>query len=160
MKLLKLQNGLSVIDFKIVEDEILHTLTKEFRKLGIIAYDDIPRKDYSLLLKYYTLYTICKTQSKVENKRNTIFFIEPDKVHKDIFGFIKDIQKVLPIPMFFSETPYNTLISDNTAEYKETSSLIKDYRYNMDYSKYSFNKIKLFCKKHKLNSLLEDFKFA
>lgn len=155
MKVQELKYNLFLIDFTEIEKIIFDSLKKEFIKFGIASYEDIPRKDYIKLLHYFTLQSVCKAYNNLHNKKNTIFLISESKIDKEISKFTKEIQKHFPVPLYHTSETYD--FSD-IASIQELTLNLKEYRYSIDYSKYSFNKIKKFCKTYELESLLSDLK--
>ena len=155
MKIQELKYNLYLADFKEVEQEIFHLLKLELDKFGIITYEDLPRADYIKLLKYFTLSTICKNYSELQHKRNTIFYVNSVTTNTDILKFVKEIKKQFPILLYITE---EQLTGNDPAVYTEITLKLKEFRYSIDYSKYSFNKIKKFCTTNKLDSLVADFK--
>lgn len=155
MKIQELKYNLYLADFKEVEQEIFHLLKLELDKFGIITYEDLPRVDYIKLLKYFTLATVCKNYSKLQHKKNTIFYVNSATTNTDILKFVKEIKKRFPILFYITE---EQLASNDPAVHTEIILKLKEFRYSIDYSKYSFNKIKKFCKANDLESLTEGFK--
>ena len=77
----------------------------------------------------------------------------------DILPFIKEVKKCFPILLYITSKPYKTaLVDKNTAEYTEVTTELKEFRYSIDYSKYSFNKIKRLCTKFGIENLASVFK--
>jgi len=155
MKVVDLKYNLYLVDFTQVELEILQSLKKELDKYGLLTKEDLPRADYIKLVNYFTLHGICKTYSELQNKKNTIFYLNSSKVDADILIFIKEIKKYFPIPVYIGTSPWQTA---DPAVKTEITIKLKEYRYSIDYSKYSFNKIKKFCNKFGLDSLVAAFK--
>lgn len=155
MKIQELKYNLFLVDFKDVESDIQKQLKKELEKYGILTYDSLPRKDYLQLIRYFSLLTICKHYRSLEHKRNTIFYINEKETSEDILNFVKEIKKYFPLLLYITTEQYNL---KDTAVQTEITLKLKEFRYSLDYSKYSFNKIKKFCKKNKLENLIEDFK--
>ena len=139
MKIQELKYNLYLVDFAEVEHEILYSLKRELDRLGVMSIEDIPKKDYLKLLKYFTLYSICKGYSMLENKKNTVFFVHTPSTNTDILSFVKEIKKNFPILLYLSS---DTFILKDQAVYTEITLKIKEFRYGIDYSKFSFNKIK------------------
>jgi hypothetical protein len=131
----------------------------ELLKYNITTYDSLPRQDYLKLVHYFTLSTLLKEYTESEHKKNTIFWINKETCNADILTFIKEVKKCFPILLYIINKPYKmALIDKNTAEYVEITTELKEFRYSMDYSKYSFNKIKRFCSKNGLEMFLDTFK--
>jgi len=159
MQLLPLKYNLYLADFKEIESVALQLFKSELLKYNIQTYDSLPRKDYLKLVHYFTLSTLLKEYAELEHKKNTIFWINKEECNMDILILLKEIKKCFPILLYITNKPYRTtLIDKNTAEYTEITTLLKEFRYSIDYSKYSFNKIKRFCTKNGLESLLTAFK--
>ena len=78
-----------------------------------------------------------------------------DSTNKDVLQFLKEIKKYFPIPIYLTQ---DIFIDQDPAIYLEITLKVKEFRYSLDYSKYSFNKIKKFCKLYNLESLTTDFK--
>lgn len=159
MQVLPLKYNLYLTDFNQIELEV-HTLFKaELLKHNILTYDSLPKQDYLKLVHYFTLSTLFKKYAELEHKKNTIFWINKESCNVDILNFINEIKKCFPILLYVTNKPYKTaLISKNTAEYTEVTTELKEFRYSIDYSKYSFNKIKRFCTKNGLEALISSFK--
>lgn len=155
MKIRELKYNLYLVDFADIEKNIFDSVKKEFIKFGIVSYEEIPRKDYVKLLQYFTLQCVCKAYNGLNNKKNTIFFVNTDVVDQGVVEFTKEIKKHFPIMLYHTTQP---LSYDDPAVLQEITLNLKEYRYSLDYSKYSFNKIKKFCKKYDLESLLADLK--
>ena len=155
MKVQELKYNLYLVNFADVEREILQSVKKEFDKFGIISYEEIPKKDYVKLLQYFTLQTVCKTYNSLNHKKNTIFFTESQCCNREIVEFLKEIKKYFPIPIYIST---ELVDMSDPAVAQEITLKLKEFRYSIDYSRFSFVKIKRFCKKHELESLTTDFK--
>jgi hypothetical protein len=160
MKPVALPYNLVVVDFSEIEGEILGSLRVLFDSYGINGGLSIPKKDYLNFFRYFTLKIVCSHYNELNNRKNTIFFVEEDNTSTEVLNSITEISKILPIPIFITKDRYNTLLDNNTAEYKDLTIRIKEYRYSIDFSKYSFNKINRFYKKHGLDRLLTDVKIA
>jgi len=159
MQILTLKYNLYLVNFAEIESEVQALFRAELLKYNILTYDSLPRKDYLKLIHYFTLSTLFKEYAKLEHKKNTIFWINKAECSPDILTFIKEIKKCFPILLYVTSKPYKTIVTDkNTAEYTEITTELKEFRYSIDYSKYSFNKIKRFCAKYELDGLLTAFK--
>jgi len=159
MQVLPLKYNLYLADFTIIESEILHLFKNELTKYNITTYDSLPRKDYLKLVHYFTLSTLFKKYAELEHKKNTIFWIDKTTCNMDILIFLKEVKKCFPILLYVANKPYNSiLIGKDTAEYTEITTELKEFRYSIDYSSYSFNKIKRFCAKFGLETLISTFK--
>ena len=152
--------NLTAVSFSDLESKILGSIKLEFEKFGINAHDDIFKKEYQNFFRYYTLKIVCGYYNEIKNKKSTILFVEEECISQDILSAVKEISKILPIPIFITKDRYVTLLDKNTAEYKDLTIRIKEYRYSIDYSKYSFNKINRFYRKHGLDMLLDGIKIA
>jgi len=159
MQLKELKYNLYLADFNQIESEAQALFKAELLKYNIITYDSLPKQDYLKLVHYFTLSTLLKEYSKLEHKKNTIFWIDKNTCNTDILNFAKEIRKCFPILLYITDKPYKTAYADkNTAEYTEITTELKEFRYSIDYSKYSFNKIKRFCTKFGLEALTALFK--
>ena len=155
MKVIDLKYNLYLVDFTQVELEILQSLKKELDRYGLLTKEDLPKADYIKLVNYFTLYSVCKTYSELQNKKNTIFYLNSSKVDADILKFVLEIKKYFPISLYIGTSPWD---SSDPAVKTEITMKLKEFRYSIDYSKYSFNKIKKFCNKSGLDSLITAFK--
>lgn len=155
MKIKELKYNLYLINFAEVEKEILYLLKIELDKYGINSYEDLPKTDYTRLLKYYTLLTICKTYNGLNHKKNTLWYVDRYTTNPDILKFVLEIKKYFPIPLYTDKLDIN---STDQAVQTEITLNLKEFRYSFDYCKYSFTKIKKFCKENELDSLLTGFK--
>ncbi len=155
MKIHQLKHNLCLVEFKDIEEVVFSSVKKEFEKIGINSFEEIPRKDYIKLLQYFTLQHICKLYNSFQNKKNTIIFVNQDSTNKDVLQFLKEIKKYFPIPIYLTQ---DIFIDQDPAIYLEITLKVKEFRYSLDYSKYSFNKIKKFCKLYNLENLTTDFK--
>lgn len=160
MSSVTLPYNLTVINFLNLEGEILGNLRVLFDKYGIDYKELIVKKDYINFFRYFTLKTVCTHYNEAKNKKNTVFFVEEDCISAEILKTVKELSKILPIPIYITKDRYITLLNKDTAEYKDLTIRIQEYRYSIDFSKYSFNKINRFYKKHGLDALLEEVKFA
>jgi hypothetical protein len=159
MQLKELKYNLYLADFNQIESEAQALFKAELLKYNITTYDSLPKKDYLKLVHYFTLSTLLKEYSNLEYKKNTIFWINKNTCNTDILNFIKEVKKCFPILLYITSKQYSSVLTDkNTAEYTEITTELKEFRYSIDYSKYSFNKIKRFCTKNGLESLLNSFK--
>jgi len=159
MQLKELKYNLYLADFNQIESEAQALFKAELLKYNITTYDSLPKKDYLKLVHYFTLSTLLKEYSNLEYKKNTIFWINKDTCNTDILNFIKEVKKCFPILLYIASKQYSSVLTDkNTAEYTEITTELKEFRYSIDYSRYSFNKIKRFCTKNGLESLLNSFK--
>jgi hypothetical protein len=159
MQLKELKYNLYLADFNQIESEAQALFKAELLKYNITTYDSLPKKDYLKLVHYFTLSTLLKEYSNLEYKKNTIFWINKDTCNTDILNFIKEVKKCFPILLYITSKQYSSVLTDkNTAEYTEITTELKEFRYSIDYSRYSFNKIKRFCTKNGLESLLNSFK--
>ena len=155
MKIHELKYNLYLVNFSDVEREILISIKSELDKFGVLSYEDIPRSDYLKLINYFTLSVICKTYANLPHKKNTIFYIIEKETNLDILKFVKEIKKYFPFLLYITELQYT---SNDPAVHTEITLRLKEFRYEIDYSKYSFNKIKKFCKVNQLENLILDFK--
>ena len=160
MKPVALPYNFTVIDFSEIEEEILGNLRVLFDSYGINGSLSIPKKDYLNFFRYFTLKIVCSHYNELKNRKNTIFFVEEENISSEVLAAVTEISKILPIPIFITKDRYTTLFDNQTAEYKDLTIRIKEYRYSIDFSKYSFNKINRFYKKHGLDKLLTDVKIA
>ena len=159
MQVLPLKYNLYLADFTVIESEIQSLFKKELNKHNIQTYDRLPRGDYLKLVHYFTLSTLFKEYAELEYKKDTVFWINKETCNTDILTFIKEVKKVFPILLYITNKPYDiTLFNKKTAEYTEITTELKEFRYSIDYSKYSFNRIKHFCIKNGLDSLIKTFK--
>jgi len=159
MQVLPLNYNLYLADFSIIESEVQSLFKAELLKYNITTYDSLPKQDYLKLIHYFTLSTLLKEYANIEHKKNTIFWINKETCHADILTFAKEVKKCFPILLYVTNKPYKTaLVDKNTAEYLELTTELKEFRYSIDYSKYSFNKIKRFCTKNGLEALVSTFK--
>jgi hypothetical protein len=159
MQVQPLKYNLYLTDFTQIESEILRLFKAELLKYNITTYDSLPKQDYLKLVHYFTLSTLLKEYAELKNKKNTIFWIDKTTCNTDILIFLKEIKKCFPILLYITSKPYKTALNDkNTAEYTEVTTELKEFRYSIDYSKYSFNKIRRFCTKFGLEPLLSAFK--
>ena len=159
MQVLPLKYNLYLADFTIIESEIQNLFKAELLKYNILTYDSLPKQDYRKLVQYFTLSTLLKEYSELEHKKNTIFWINKETCNADILTFLKEVKKCFPILLYITNKPYSSvLIGKDTAEYLEITTKLKEFRYSIDYGKFSFNKIKRFCVKNGLESLLTTFK--
>ena len=159
MRVLPLKYSLYLADFTDIESVAQALFKSELQKYNVITYDSLPRQDYLKLIHYFTLSTLFKEYAKLENKKNTIFWINKNICNTDILMFIKEVKKCFPILLYITDRTYDSVLTkENTAEYTEVTTELKEFRYSIDYSKYSFNKIKRFCTKNGLESLLNQFK--
>jgi hypothetical protein len=155
VKIQELKYNLYLVDFTEVEQLILVSLKAELDKLGAITIEDLPKQDYLRLLNYFTLYHVCKLHSSFEHKKNTIFYVNETELNPNVLKFVKEVKKYFPIPFYLSKDVPNL---NNTAVKTEITQSLKEFRYSLDYSKYSLNKIKKFCLKFELESLYSTYK--
>ena len=155
MKIQELKYNLYLVDFAEVELKVLTDLKTELNRLGIIALDDLPRTDYSKLLHYFTLLTLCQAYNSFEHKKNTIFYVYEPITNVHVLKFLKEIKKYFPFLIYTTKDIHN--LQDLAVKTELTQSL-KEFRYSIDFSKYSFNKIKKYCIKSGLNNLVSSFK--
>ena len=155
VKIQELKYNLYLVDFNEVEHEILSNLKKELDRLGILTTEDLPQSDYNKLLHYFTLFTLCKAYNSLEHKKYTIFYVNESVVNIAVLKFIKEIKKYFPFLLYITNTPYNL---QDTAVKTEITQSLKEFRYSIDFSKYSFNKIKKYCIKSGLDNLVTSFK--
>jgi hypothetical protein len=100
-----------------------------------------------------------KNYAELEHKKDTVFWINREICNTDILIFIKEIKKVFPILLYITNKPWDiTLFNKKTAEYTEITTELKEFRYSIDHSKYSFNRIEHFCIKNGLETLIKTFK--
>jgi hypothetical protein len=159
MQVKELKYNIYITDFTQIESEVQSLFKAELLKYNITTYDSLPKQDYLKLMHYFTLAALFKVYAKLEYKKNTIFWINKETCNPDILIFIKEIKKCFPILLYVTNKPYRTaLVDKDTAEYTEVTTVLKEFRYSMDYSKFSFNKIKRFCTKFDLLNLLSTFK--
>jgi len=151
----ELKYNLYLVNFKEIEQEILRSLKLELDRYGIHTYEDLPKADYNNLLKYFTLQTLCKVYNSFAHKKNTIMMVECKNTDYNILKFLKDVKKYFPFLLYFTEDTYNM---QDPAVYTELTYKLKEFRYSLDYSEYSYKKIKTFCKTNKLEALITDFK--
>lgn len=155
MKIQELKYNLYLIDFSQVEQEVHVSIKKELDKIGAITLEDIPKQDYIRILNYYTLYYVCKLHSSLEHKKNTIFYVYEPNTDSEILKFVKEIRKYFPILFYITKELHNL---NDTAVKTEITQSLKEFRYSIDFSKYSLNKIKKFCQKSGLESLFLTYK--
>lgn len=155
MKIEELKYNLYLVDFAQVEHEIFQSLKKEIDKYGILTVEELPKTDYTKLLNYFTLFWICKIYRENQNKKNTIFFVSEINTNSDILKFVKEIKKNFPILLYITKTPWN---SNDPAVKTEITMKLKEFRYKVDFSKFSFNKIKKFCNKFGMEQLIFAYK--
>ena len=155
MKIEELKYNLYLVDFIQVEQEILHSLKKEIDKYGILAIEDLPKPDYTRLLNYFTLFWVCKVHNEAQNKKNTIIFINELTTSPDILKFVREIKKHFPILLYVTKLQWD---GTEPAVKTEITMKLKEFRYSVDFSKFSFNKIKKFCHKFGLDSLISAYK--
>lgn len=154
-----LKYNLYLINFQEIEIEILNSFQKELLSLNIQTYDSLPKQDYLKLVHYFTLVNIFKSYTELEHKKNTIFWIDKQTCNPDILNFVEEIKRSFPILLYVTDKPFKmALANKNTAEYTEVTTELKEFRYSIDFSKYSFNKVKRFCTKFGMESLLTSFK--
>lgn len=159
MKILALKYNLYLVDFSQIELKIQKLFKLELDKYGFTSYEELPRGDYIRLLRYFTLSTLCKTYNSLPNKKNTIFFVNQETISADILSFLKDVKKAFPFLLYVTSETYKDIDNtDNTALNTEITIKLIELRYGTDYSKFSFNKIKRFCKQYELENLISDFK--
>lgn len=155
VKIQELKYNLYLVDFNQVEREVHVSIKKELDKIGAITIEDIPKQDYTKLLNYFTLFHVCKLHSSLEHKKNTIFYVYELGTDSEILKFIKEIKKYFPILFYFTKDVHD--LNDLAVKTEITQSL-KEFRYSIDFSKYSLNKIKKFCIKSGLESLFLTYK--
>ena len=155
MKVEELKHNLYLVDFAQVEREILYSIKKEIDKYGILTLEDLPKSDYTKLINYFTLFWVCKVYNDIQNKKNTIIFVNELTVDPDILKFIKEIKKHFPILLYTTKMQWDSI---EPAVKTEITIRLKEFRYGIDFSKYSFNKIKKFCNKFGLDSLIAAYK--
>jgi hypothetical protein len=159
MQVTSLRYNLYLADFNQIVLEVQSLFKAELLKHNILTYDSLPKQDYLKIIRYFTLSTLFKEYAKLDNKKNTIFWINKDNCDTDILNFIKEVKKCFPILLFITDKPYETVLTNkNTADYTEITTELKEFRYSIDYSDYSFNKIKRFCEKNELETLVSSFK--
>jgi len=149
MQVLPLKYNLYLANFVQVELEIQALFKAELLKYNITTYDSLPKQDYIKLIRYFTLSTVFKKYAELEHKKNTIFWINKNTCNADILTLVKEIKRCFPILFYITDKPYESvLIGKDTAEYLEITTKLKEFRYSIDYGKFSFNKIKRFCVKN------------
>lgn len=155
MKVQELKYNLYLIDFLQVEDQIQIQFKTELEKYGVLAYDMLPKQDYLQLLRYFTLFTVCKVYKNLTHKKNTILYVNSKTSNPDILKLVKEIKKVFPFLIYITE---DTRDVSDPAVLTEITYILKEFRYSVDLDCYSFSKIKKYCQKNKLDNLIADFK--
>jgi uncharacterized protein YerC len=159
MKILALKYNLYLVDFSQIELDIQKQFKIELDRYGFTTYEELPKKDYTRLLRYFTLSTLCKAYNTLPNKKNTIFFVNQELISVNILSFLKDVKKVFPFLLYFTSEAYRDISNPyESALNTEITIKLIELRYSTDHSKFSFNKIKRFCKENELENLISDFK--
>jgi hypothetical protein len=151
----ELKYNLYLVEFTEIENIVLSDLKNELLKFGFLTYEDLPRKDYLKLLQYFTLHNLCKAHRALPHKKNTIFYLNKKQCNQDIVKFIEEARKYFPIPVYVTTDSY---FKNDPGVYSEISLKVKEYRYSIDFSKFSFSRIKKFCKTYELDNFITDFK--
>jgi hypothetical protein len=142
--------GLTVVDV----ESLAHDVFKDYYKdLYQLYGSEIKDKDANKLLLFHTLNRLINYFKGVDNRKNTVFYINteiigPRMEHRFLKVF-KTICKVFPVVCYSSALDFNCL-EQNSGCNEELATLIKEYRFNFDFNKFSPRKMKTFLDKYQI----------
>ena len=151
MRVQKIALGLTVVDDESfaadVEKSYIHDLVQ-------IYGFEVKDKDADKLYLYHTLNHLINCFKNSENRKNVIFYINSN-IHLG-FRFLKaldKIRKIFPVIVYTNTLDFNCL-EQTSGCCEELTLLIKEYRFNFDFSKFSARKVKNFLNKYQIKLTL------
>lgn len=112
---------------------------------------EVTDKDANNLLLYHTISTAFNYLKECENRKNVIFYINTNaNINRRYLKALEKVCKVFPILNYTNSLDFNCL-ELNSGCCEELSTLIKEYRYNFDFNKFSQRKMKAFLDKYKIS---------
>lgn len=168
LKIESIQN----IFIKQIEPKILN----ELHDFNLIKDDQIKlkNKDVTRLFYHYTVLGLCEFILNSKHKHRVIFHHNiHDSIGKELHQYIDNkelklffnkflikFSKALPLRFYFNEMSFSLvrkIINNGNGRSADVVSEVTHIDNSIDISKYSFNKIRYFAKKYKLNYLSTTF---
>ena len=139
---------LTVVD---VESFVVAVEKNYYKDLTQIYGFEMSNKDADNLLLYHTINTAFNFLKESENRKNVIFYINTNVgISPRYIKALEKVCKVFPILNYTNSLDFNCLELDSGC-CEELSTLIKEYRYNFDFNRFSQRKMKAFLDKYKIS---------
>ena len=145
MRIQKIALGLTVVDVESLASDIeksyYHDLTQ------IYGFETADR-DANKLLLYHTLNYLINYFKGCDNRKNVVLYINSKaNISARFLKTLAKICKVFPVITYTNALEFNCL-KQSGGNSEELSLLIRNYRYNFDFNRFSPRKGKTFIEKH------------
>ena len=145
MRIQKIALGLTVVDVESLASDIEKNY---YYDLTQIYGSEITDKDANKLYLYHTLNYILSYFKECNNRKNVIFYIDSNiNLGIRFPKALAKICKVFPVITYTNALEFNCL-KQSGGNSEELSLLIRNYRYNFDFNRFSPRKGKTFIEKH------------
>ena len=145
MRIQKIALGLTVVDAESLASDIEKNY---YYDLTQIYGTEITDKDANKLYLYHTLNYILSYFKECNNRKNVIFYIDSNiNLGIRFPKALAKICKVFPVITYTNALEFNCL-KQSGGNSEELSLLIRNYRYNFDFNRFSPRKGKTFIEKH------------
>ena len=145
MRIQKIALGLTVVDAESLASDIEKNY---YYDLTQIYGSEITDKDANKLYLYHTLNYILSYFKECNNRKNVIFYIDSNiNLGIRFPKALAKICKVFPVITYTNALEFNCL-KQSGGNSEELSLLIRNYRYNFDFNRFSPRKGKTFIEKH------------
>ena len=145
MRIQKIALGLTVVDAESFAVDIEKSYYQDLTQIYGLEIKD---RDRDKLYLYHTLNRLINYFKDSDNRKNVVFYIDSNVNLGTRFPkALAKICKVFPVITYTNALEFNCL-KQSGGNSKELSLLIRNYRYNFDFNRFSPRKGKTFLEKH------------
>ena len=145
MRIQKIALGLTVVDVESLASDIEKSY---YHDLTQIYGSEITDKDANKLYLYHTLNRLINCLKDSDNRKNVVLYISSSvPLSVRFLKTLVKICKVFPVITYTNALEFNCL-KQSGGNSEELSLLIRNYRYNFDFNRFSPRKGKTFIEKH------------
>jgi hypothetical protein len=111
---------------------------------------EVKDKDADKLYLYHTLNHIINCFKNSDNRKNVILYINSNTpIGFRFLKVLEKIRKTFPVVVYTNTLDFNCL-EQTSGCYNELTLLIKEFRFNFDFNKFSPRKMKAFLDKYQI----------
>jgi len=171
IEVLKHRN-IGLIDFKEVFLNIETLILNDCLKYGLIVDQklDVAKTDTKKLVLHYIIHNVCESIIKTKMGKKCVLLVkdnflddteiikycEAETLYNLIQDNIKQLSKLLPIPIFFIQSNLLEQV-ESSGEVMEFKCMLTSKLEELDNKTYSFKKIRKFCMDNGLEFLTNDY---
>jgi hypothetical protein len=147
MRVQKIALGLTVVDVETFAADVEKSYTHDL--VQIYGFE-IKDKDADKLYLYHTLNHLINCFKNSDNRKNIVFYINSNtSIGFRFLKVLEKIRKTFPVIVYTNTLDFNCL-EQTSGCCDELTLLIKECRFNFDFSKFSARKVKAFLDKYQI----------